>query len=256
VSSDNGGTGSTATADIIFTPKPTIDKSFSVATIPIDGTATMTLVITNNTAAAITGMSFSDTYPANLVNEAVPNVSNSCGGTVTAVAGAGSLSLTGGGIAVAGESWTITVDVTSATAGDYDNTTTGVDSTESTPAGPVSNTATLSVLAPPTVSKAFSPSTIGKDQTSTLTITLTNSNNEAITGAAFTDTYPADLVTAATPNESTTCASGSVGSTAGTVSLSTATIPANGSCTVSIDVTSSVVNLGGYTNTIAIGDVT
>jgi uncharacterized repeat protein (TIGR01451 family) len=256
VSSSNGGTGSTASADIIFSPKPTIDKSFSVATIPINGTATMSFVITNNTAAAITGMSFSDTYPANLVNETPPNVSTDCGGTVTATAGVGSLSLAGGGIAVAGDTCSISVDVTSATAGDYANVTTGVDSNESTPAGPVSNTATLSVLAPPTVSKVFSPSTIGKDQTSTLTITLTNPNAAAITGAAFTDTYPTDLVTAGTPNEVTTCASGSVGTTAGTVSLSTATIPASGSCTVSVDVTSSVVNLGGYTNTIAIGAVT
>ena len=256
VSSSNGGTGSTASADIIFSPKPTIDKAFSVATIPINGTSTLSFIITNNTAAAITGMSFSDTYPANLVNAATPNVTNSCGGTVTAAAGGGSLSLAGGGITTAGATCSISVDVTSATAGDYANTTTGVDSIESTPAGPVSNTATLSVLAPPTVSKAFLPSTIGKGQTSTLTITLTNPNAAAISGAAFTDTYPTDLVTAGTPNAVTSCASGSVGSTAGSVSLSTATIPANGSCTVSIDVTSNVINLVGYTNTLAIGAVT
>ena len=256
VSSSNGGTGSTASAIITFSPKPTIGKLFSVATIPVDGIATLSLTITNNTAAAITGMSFTDTYPANLVNAATPNVTNTCGGTVTAAAGGGSLSLSGGGIVVAGDSCSISVGVTSATAGDYDNTSGGVDSTESTPAGPVSNTATLSVLAPPTVSKAFSPSTIGKGQTSTLTITLSNSNAAAISGAAFTDTYPTDLVTAGTPNAATSCDSGSVSSTAGSVSLSGATIPANGSCTVSIDVTSDVINLTGYTNTLAIGAVT
>ena len=256
VSSSNGGTGVTASADIIFSPKPTIDKAFSVATIPIDGTATMSFVITNNTAAAITGMSFSDTYPVNLVNEAIPNVTNTCGGTVTAAAGGGSLSLAGGGIVAVGGTCSISVDVTSATAGVYDNTTTGVDSIESTPAGPVSNIATLSVLAPPTVSKAFSPSTMGADQISTLTITLTNPNNTAITGVAFTDNYPADVDTASTPNDSTTCPLATLVPDSGKIVFSGATIPANSSCTVSVDVTSDKVNLTGYVNTIAIGDVT
>jgi len=256
VSSSNGGTGSTASAVITFSPKPTISKAFSVATIPVDGIATLSFNITNNTAAAITGMAFTDTYPANLVNAAAPNITNTCGGTITAAAAGGSLSLSGGDIAAAAGTCSISVDVTSAVAGDYANTSSGVDSIESTPAGPVSNTATLSVLAPPTVSKAFSPSTIGKGQTSTLTITLTNPNTTAISGAAFIDTYPADLLTAATPNAVTSCTSGGVSSTAGSVSLSTATIPAGGSCTVSIDVTSNVVNLTGYINTLAIGAVT
>jgi len=112
------------------------------------------------------------------------------------------------------------------------------------------------VLAPPTAAKAFSPSTVGQGQTSTLTITLTNPNATAITGAAFTDTYPANVTTAATPNASTTCTSGTVSSAAGSVTLSGGNIPANGSCTVSINVNSSVVNLAGYVNTIAAGAVT
>ena len=257
VSSDNGGTGTTASAVISFTPKPTISKAFSVSTMPVGSTATLDFTITNNTGAAITGTAFSDTYPANLVNAATPNVSNSCGGTVTAAAGGGSLSLSGGGIATVGGTCSISVDVTSAVAGVYDNTTTGVDSTESTPAGPVSNTATLSVLDVPAVNKAFSPSTIGKGQTSTLTITLTNPNATVISGAAFVDTYPADLINATTTNLANSCG-GTAAATAGggTLSLSGGSIPASGSCTVSVDVTSSVVNLAGYSNTLAAGDVT
>ena len=268
VSSSNGGTGGTASATITFSPKPTISKAFSVSTIPLNGTATLSFTITNNTAAAITGVSFDDLFPGGLVTANPPALSpaSPCGGslgswdgttagTLSATGGDAGIRLTGGGIATAGDSCTFSVDVTSATAGDYANTTTGVDSIESSPAGPVSNTATLSVLNPPTVSKAFSPSTIGKSQTSTLTITLNNPNAIAITGAAFTDTYPTDLLTAGTPNAVTSCASGTVTSTAGSVSLSTATIPASGSCTVSIDVTSDVINLTGYTNTLAIGAV-
>ena len=257
VSSGNGGTGLTASATIVFTPKPTISKAFSVATIPVGGTATMSFIITNNTGAAITGMTFSDTYPANLVNAATPNVSNTCGGSVTAAAGGGSLSLSGGGIATAGGTCSISVDVTSAMAGQYDNTSSGVDSIESTPVGPVSNTATLTVLAPPTVSKAFSPSTIGKGQTSKLTITLTNPNTTAISGAAFTDTYPADLLNAATPNLANSCGGTATAAAGGSnLILSAGTIPVSGSCTISVDVTSNVVNLTGYINTLAIGALT
>ncbi|MDT8453410.1 MAG: hypothetical protein RQ936_11875, partial [Gammaproteobacteria bacterium] len=259
VSSSNGGTGSTASATIDFTPKPTISKAFSVSTMAVDGTATLNFTLTNNTAAAITGMSFDDLFPAGLVTANPPALSSTCGGSVNSWDGitAGALSagggdagiqLTGAGIATAGGTCSISIDVTSAMAGAYANTASGVDSIESTPAGPVSNITTLTVLAPPGVDKAFSPSTIGKGQTSTLTITLNNPNAMAITGAAFTDTYPADLITAAIPNAVTSCASGSVGSTAGSVSLSGASIPAGASCTVSIDVTSDVTNLTGYTN--------
>ncbi|MCK4704375.1 MAG: DUF11 domain-containing protein, partial [Gammaproteobacteria bacterium] len=254
VSSSNGGTGGFASATIEFTPKPTISKAFSVTSIPVDGTATMSFTLTNNTAAAITGVAFSDTYPTtpgNLVNAATLNLTNDCGGTVTAVAGGGSLSLAGGGIATVGGTCSISIDVTSATAGDYDNTSSGVDSVESTPAGPVSNTATLSVLAPPTVSKAFSPATIGIGQTSTLTITLDNANAAAITGVAFTDTYPStDLKNATTTNLTNTCGGTATAIAAGSsLSLSAGTIPANDSCTVSVDVTSSVAN--SYLNTLA-----
>lgn len=269
VSSDNGGTGNAATATITFSPKPTISKSFSVSSIPVNGTATLTFTITNNTAAAITGMTFDDLFPAGLVtaNPVTLAPAAPCGGMLSSWDGvtAGALSatggdagvrLTGGAIATAGGTCTFSINVTSAAAGVYMNTASGVDTVESTPAGPVSNTATLSVLSAPTVAKVFSPSTIGKGQTSTLTITLTNANTAAITSAAFTDTYPVNMTTALTPNASTTCTSGAVGSTAGSVSLSGATIPASGSCTVSIDVTSNVVNLTGYTNTIAAGAVT
>ncbi len=269
VSSSNGGTGTTATATIYFSPKPTIVTSFSVATIPRNGTATLTFTITNITAAAITGVTFDDLFPAGLVTANPPTLSpaSPCGGslsswngvtagTLNATGGDAGVRLTGGGIATAGGTCTFSINVTAAAAGAYANTTSGVNSNESSPAGAASNTATLSVLAGPTVAKAFSPSDIGKGQNSTLTITLTNPNTTAITGAAFTDTYPANVSTALTPNASTTCASGVVSSASGSVSLSGATIPASGSCTVSIDITSNVVNLVGYVNSIGVGAVT
>jgi len=63
VSSSNGGTGGLAAATVTFTLKPTISKSFSVATIASNGTATLSFTITNNTAAAITGITFTRPVP-------------------------------------------------------------------------------------------------------------------------------------------------------------------------------------------------
>lgn len=267
VSSTNGGTGSSASATITFSTKPTISKSFSVPTIPRNGTAAMTFTITNNGNGALTGLTFDDLFPAGMVTANPPAVTpaSPCGGTLNAWNGAtasalaptggdAGIRLTGGGIPAAGGTCSFTVNVTAATAGMYNNTSGGVTANETSPAGPGSNTATLAVLGEPSVAKAFSPATIGKGQTSTLTITLSNANATVITAAAFTDTYPADVTTAAAPNTSTTCPSGTVSFTAGSVSLAGGTIPAYGSCTVSIDVTSSVVN--SYTNTLAAGAVT
>jgi uncharacterized repeat protein (TIGR01451 family) len=107
-------------------------------------------------------------------------------------------------------------------------------------------------LTPPTVAKAFSPASIAPGDVSRLTITLGNANGTALTGAAFTDTYPAGLVNAAPSNAATTCG-GTVSSTSNTLTLSGGTIPANGSCTVSIDVTAA--SDGSLVNTIGAGDV-
>jgi len=101
----------------------------------------------------------------------------------------------------------------------------------------------------PTVGKAFAPSSIGPGGVSTLTITLGNLNAApAVIVGTLTDTYPAGLTTAPTPNLSTTCG-GAPGSTAGSVTLTGGTIPANGSCTISVDVTSSTAG-ASHLNTI------
>ena len=115
----------------------------------------------------------------------------------------------------------------------------------------------ISVLLPPTVTKAFSPTSIVTGASSTLTITLTNPNATPLTAAAFTDIYPTTpgaLVNAATPAGVTTCTpatgSATVTATAGgaSVALSNGTIPA-GTCTVTVNVTSATA--GSYVNTIA-----
>ncbi|GIW33201.1 hypothetical protein [Meiothermus sp.] len=106
----------------------------------------------------------------------------------------------------------------------------------------------------PSLSKAFSPSSIPIGGTSTLTITLSNPNATVATlTATLVDNLPAGLVVASPPAASTTCPGGSVTAAAGssTVTLSGGQIPANGACTVTVNVTGS--SPGSYTNTLAAG---
>src|SRR5207245_257414 len=102
---------------------------------------------------------------------------------------AGTTALSFSGITIpANGSCTVVFSVTSSTAGVQPNATSGVTTTQTAVAGPVSNTANLTVFALPTIAKAFAPTSIPTGGTSTVTLTLSNANASALTGAAFTDT--------------------------------------------------------------------
>ncbi|NVN90475.1 MAG: DUF11 domain-containing protein [Desulfuromonadales bacterium] len=252
LTSTNGGTGGTASATLSV-GRPTITKAFSPATINAGGTSTVTFTLTNLGTQPLTGVAFSDPLAAMLVAGA-PAVTNTCGGTVTANAGAGVISLASGVLAV-GASCTITVNVTSSTVGSNPNQASGVTSTQEPVAGAPSNVAVLNVVGAPVASVAFSPSSVvtsGNGGSSRLSITVTNPNTATpLTGVAFTSTYAANLVnttssaTLPPPNASISCTSGSSGTRAGGASgaaspigLSGATLAAGGSCTVSVNVSS------------------
>ena len=101
--------------------------------------------------------------------------------------------------------------------------------------------------------KAFAPATISQGGVSTLTFTLTNgAGNPAQSGINFTDTLPANVVIAGTPNVTSSCPSGTgvVTATAGTGTITVAGATMNAaqaSCTVTVDVTSNTA--GVYANT-------
>jgi uncharacterized repeat protein (TIGR01451 family) len=258
VSSTNGGTGNTASANLTVAAPPTISKAFGAASIPLNGTTSVSFTITNpNTFIALSGVAFTDNLPSGLVVAATPNVTGSCGsGTITAVAGSGSISLSGGTLTAspaAGSSCTFSVDVTGTTAGTKLNTTGAVSSTEGG-TGTASNTASLTVVAAPTISKAFGAASIPLNGTTSLSFTITNPNTaSALSGVAFTDTLPAGVVVAATPNVIGSCGSGTITAVAGSGSISlsggtlTASPAAGSTCTFSVDVTGTTA--GSKSNT-------
>ncbi len=145
-----------ATDNTTISRNPAIAKAFTPATIGINGTSILTLTLTNPNAAALSGLSFTDTYPAGIVNATPLVVGGSCGGVAhTATAGGTTFNVTAGNIpGGAPGACTLTVQVTSGTVGTHNNTTSGVLSTETSTAGAVSNTASLTVGAGLTLVKS------------------------------------------------------------------------------------------------------
>ncbi|HKV94335.1 MAG TPA: hypothetical protein VJW20_17435 [Candidatus Angelobacter sp.] len=236
VTSTNGGTGNTATANLTVASAPTIAKAFGAASIPLNGTTSLTFNITNpNTNVTLTGIAFTDNLPAGLVIASTPNLTNTCGGTATAVAGAGSVSLSAGTLA-ASANCTVSVTVQGTTAG-VKNNSVQVTSTE----GGTGNTsnASITVVGPPLLIKSFGAASIPLNGSTSLSFNVQNNNTIAQSGIAFSDTLPAGLVIS-TPNGLTgSCGGGTITATQGTnvVSLSGATLAASTSCTFSINVT-------------------
>ena len=100
------------------------------------------------------------------------------------------------------------------------------------------------------VAKSFSPTVIGVNGASILTVTLSNANTTALRGAAFTDNFPSGLVVSASPTLVNTCGGTATAAAGGTsLALSGGSIPAAGSCSISVSVTSS--SAGAYLNTLA-----
>src|SRR5262249_18601158 len=157
ISSTEGGTGTTSnTATVKVVAPPTISKAFGAANISLNGTTTVTFTITNpgSNTSAENGIAFSDTVTNGLQVASTPGVTNSCSGTVTAAANSTSIGLSGGSIATPGTTCTIVVNVTGTQSGTVTNTTNAVSSTNGG-TGNTSNTATLIVASPATVTKGF-----------------------------------------------------------------------------------------------------
>lgn len=200
-------------------PRPTISKAFAPTFIAPGAQATLTFTLTNPNAGPLTGLTFSDSFPAGLVVANPAGITNSCStpGTVVATPGSGAVSVSGVGIATVG-SCTISLKVTSATANLYPNTT-GVLSSFEMGAGTASNTANLLVAvqvydsspARPNGTLMMGAAAVGQPRNANLTIS--NLGNPAttlkITGAAFSTGNAADFAITAPANFPVNIAGGS-----------------------------------------------
>ena len=133
--------------DLTVVVKPTIAKAFSPSTIANGGSSTATFTLGNGNASALTNVNFTDT----LVNISAAStvIAGTCVAATNSPAlavgatGTNALNLTVPSVPAGG--CTVTVVVTSTTAGALPNTSSGVTSAQSPTAGLISNTAVLTV---------------------------------------------------------------------------------------------------------------
>jgi parallel beta-helix repeat protein len=142
---DSSNNTSEMSAPLALQSALTVTKSFVPASIVrINGPSTLTITITNPDSQPQTSVGFNDTFPANLVVAANPMATNSCGGSLNAVAGNGSIVLSGGSIGGNG-TCTVTVAVTPIVSGTYTNTLGFGEVTSATSMNVVAASATLRV---------------------------------------------------------------------------------------------------------------
>jgi hypothetical protein len=236
-----------------FLSQPTLTKAFGSSAIVAGTNTTLTFTITNpNTTTALTGVTFTDPLPAGVVVSTplvTPTFSAGCavGSAFTGIA-AGATNLTFNGGVTASGICTATVTVRGVTPGTKNNVTSAIFSTQTqTNNGPTGFGQAQLVVFGDVLNKVFSPNPIPVGGVSTLTFVVTNpSATNPITSVGFVDTFPAGLAVAGTPNlTSSSVGCGSVGpgnnwrvTGAAQVTLSGATVPAGGSCTYTVNVTS------------------
>ena len=176
--------------------RPTVSKVFAPVSTSLGAPVTLTIVVTNPNTVAITGVSFTDNYPAGVKNTATPNPASICGGSPAAAASGGSLVLSNATIA-AGSSCTVTVQVQANSGGDWTNAlAAGAVSSANAGSNAAAANATLSASAPDLVlSKTHSgPNFFQGQSTASFTITATNQGAGATLGAIeVTDVLPTGL---------------------------------------------------------------
>ncbi len=254
---------------VTVTP-PVLGKSFNPDTINEGGVSTLTITLSNTdfTAANLTAPLI-DVLPSGVLVEG--NASTTCGGTLTATQGSSTVDLTGGSIPANG-SCTLMVDVTAPAGGSYYNSLPAgaLQTSNGNNAAPAVATLTVNApmnIAPPTLGKSFSPDTIMAGGVATLTITLSNSNSTiADLTAPLIDTLPSGLLTVI-GSVTSTCMKPSneravqarttgffplwFNETNISMGLTGGSIPANGSCTVTAQITAPVA--GSYFNSLPAG---
>jgi uncharacterized repeat protein (TIGR01451 family) len=232
------------TAQLIVDTNPVvIGKGFTPTRIQPGGTSTVTVYLSNaSNLVAATNASFTDT----LVNMAAVGgaVGGTCQGTTPNVLQAGATNLSFSGITIPAQSQcTITYRVTSNITGTHPNVLSGVSIDQNSTPGAVSNIANLTVTAPPSITKSFSPSTVSVGGVSTLVVTITNPsiNVAALQDVGVADVFPIGMQIADLPNITNTCSNGSVSSIneGGGIFIAATTIAVNSSCTFTINVKAS-----------------
>ncbi|NJN45716.1 MAG: hypothetical protein HC808_03655 [Candidatus Competibacteraceae bacterium] len=180
------GNSGTASDDLtVATNRPSFSKSFSPSTISFGGRSTLTFTIDNTTGPILSSLVFTDTLPAGMLIADPANVSTTCDAgpnpTLAAIPGTGVISFSSFGVAIpgfevlaAGDTCTISVDVTSNCVDTFDNVTSNL-STSAGDSGKAS--ARLTVTGDTLIlSKSFTDDPVSPGDTVALEFTIINAD--------------------------------------------------------------------------------
>lgn len=214
---------------------PTISKAFGVTDMTLGDSTTLTFFVGNdNTGFPLTGITVTDVLPSGLVVATPSGLVGSCNGSVVAVEGSNTIKLTGA--ALSGDSsCNFRVNVTAVGLGQQDNVTGQVDSAETLPGGTAK--ASVFVNQPQiTSAKSFTPATIAAGDTSLLTISLKNNDDEFdANGIDFVDLFPAGMTVA--PGAQTNTCGGVLVVTSGQIRMTGGSLGSAATCAIRVPVT-------------------
>lgn len=235
--------------EVAWAAAPGFSKQFFPGTVGPGSISTLTFTIDNTVAGntLASNLAFTDNLPAGVTIATPANaVTNCANALLTAPAGGSTISFSGGRLGT-NSTCSVSVDVTSSSVGSHVNTSGDLTSGAGNSG---SATADLIVSATrPGFTKSFSASTVHIGQTSRLTLTIDNTSNDVpVTNLGFTDSLPADLQIAASPNSSNSCG-GLLTANGGTTFLTLfgGFVAAGSSCSVALDVQATVA--GEFDNT-------
>jgi len=239
-------------------------KSFSPSNIPAGGNSRLRIEITAPSDTDLTNFSITDNLPTGVTisNSTLAVVSSDCGASalLTHTTGANFIRLENG-LILAGKTCRIDVYVTGSIPGTYTNTIppANITNTENrVPTGDLTSSLTvtgggnLSIA----VVKGFDPLTVFGGSASTMSIQLINPGTVALTGIAFTDNMPNGMILATPLNFNVGTCGGTLSGVSGanSFSFSGGSLPASGTCTLTLSATMTVN--GNLTNTISAKAVT
>ncbi len=211
-------------------------KSFAPAMVQLGADSTVTFTISNPTGGLVTGVNFTDAFPAGLQVASPADFFTTCNGIIAAPEGGTTVSLLAGFL-LANQSCTIEVQVESTQVGSQVNRTGDLNSSLGSSGFAVDElTVAADVLA---LSKEFVGDALPPGSTLPLRFTLHNFDRDfAATGIAFSDDLDATLLglAAVPPLPADPCGAGSSLSGTSLLTLTNGTLGPGETCTFEVDV--------------------
>lgn len=233
-----------ATANLDIAPPPNFAKVFSPNPVNVSSPSTLTFTIDNSAATLSAGsLSFTDNFPAGLIVATPTNASTTCiGGTLTAVAGSGLISYSGGTVP-AGASCAISVDTVAASPASYTNISSDLTSSSGN-SGTASDTLTVNAATDLSITLSDSDDPVNVGSNLIYTAEVENFGPSAATSVIVNTTLPAGVTLVST--------SGCAEDPSGVATCSLGTIASGNSASFTMNVTIDAGTSGTLTNSVSV----